>query len=826
MRPLLSMLVGARASSPVLAFLILAALPILAQTKHPFTFEDMMALKRVEEPEVSPDGKWVLFAAVDVDLKANTKTPHVWVVPLETSKAGSSTHPGDWQANRSASVGMTAEKEIISDQDADRPRWAPDGKRFAFVSSKENGSQIWIADFDGATGTVTGKHRLTNIATEASGELWSPDGKNILFESDVYPECQGMASEEAACNQKTLEEKKNSKVKALVFTHLLYRHWNAYKEGKRTHLFVVPVDRGDDDRKAGSSTQPNDSQATHPASLGMTGDKEREVALVSVARDLTPGDYDAPVFSLGGQDDYAFSPDGQEICYASNHDAMPAASTNNDLFTVPVNFPADATSKDVLTATKDITAENKAADNTPLYSPDGKYIAYRAQQRPEYESDRWRLMLYDRKTREKKDVTKYTYNFGDGSVGTFIWQPQCFGPDYRCLLFVAERAGDQTIYQVYTDTRPSPPKATTSFQPDSPKRFGAGGIIQQSAVRDDSSGLIFPLAGGYDDDLALTPDGRVLFTEMSVYAPTEIYFREPGQGSPHEFHPPGTQLTHMNDEVLSRVDFSLIKVNSHPRKFGSFSPFWFTGAGGDKVQGFIVTPPNFDPSKKYPVKFIVHGGPEVPLGDEWSYRWNFELFAANGYVVVFINFHGSPGYGQKFIDAINGDWGGAPFEDLMKGLDYAEQHYAFIDKDRECALGASYGGYMTNWILGHTNRFKCIVTHDGMFDTESAWGTTEELWFNEWEFKGTPYTNRELYRKWSPHLSATNFKTPTLVIHSQLDYRLDVSQGFDLFTTLQRQGVPSKMLYFPDEGHWVLKPQNSQLWYKTVNDWVDQWTKK
>jgi dipeptidyl aminopeptidase/acylaminoacyl peptidase len=272
--------------------------------------------------------------------------------------------------------------------------------------------------------------------------------------------------------------------------------------------------------------------------------------------------------------------------------------------------------------------------------------------------------------------------------------------------------------------------------------------------------------------------------------------------------------TRMNDPVLSQVEAS--KVES------CFIP----GAKGESVEGFLVRPPNFDPSKKYPVKFIVHGGPEVPLGDEWSYRWNFELFAANGYVVIFINFHGSPGYGQKFIDAINGDWGGAPYEDLMKGLDYAEQHYPFIDKDRECALGASYGGYMANWILGHTNRFKCIVTHDGIFNTESAYGDTEELWFPEWEFKGTPWTNREMYRKWSPHLFATNFKTPTLVIHSQLDYRLDVSQGFDLFTTLQRQGVPSKMLYFPDEGHWILKPQNSQLWYKTVNDWVDQWIGK
>jgi dipeptidyl aminopeptidase/acylaminoacyl peptidase len=214
------------------------------------------------------------------------------------------------------------------------------------------------------------------------------------------------------------------------------------------------------------------------------------------------------------------------------------------------------------------------------------------------------------------------------------------------------------------------------------------------------------------------------------------------------------------------------------------------------------------------------------MGDLWSYRWNAELFAASGYVVIMINFHGSPGYGQKFIDAINGDWGGAPFEDLMKGLDYAEAHYPFIDKDRECALGASYGGYMANWVLGHTDRFKCIVSHDGMFNSVSAWGTTEELWFNNWEFKGTPYTNPEMYEKWNPRNAAKNFNTPTLVIHGQLDYRLDVSEGFQLFDTLQVMGVPSKMLYFPDEGHWVLKPQNSQLWYKTVNDWVDQWTKK
>jgi dipeptidyl aminopeptidase/acylaminoacyl peptidase len=269
----------------------------------------------------------------------------------------------------------------------------------------------------------------------------------------------------------------------------------------------------------------------------------------------------------------------------------------------------------------------------------------------------------------------------------------------------------------------------------------------------------------------------------------------------------------MNDQLLAKIDMQGMET------------FWFNGYGKEKVQGFVIRPPNFDASKKYPLKYLIHGGPQGAWGDDWSYRWNPELFAANGYVVVMVNFHGSTGYGQKFIDAINGNWGGAPFDDLMLGLDYVEKSYPFVAKDRECALGASYGGYMINWIEGHSDRFKCLVSHDGMFNTESAYGTTEELWFNEWEFKGTPWTNREMYRKWSPHLAATSFKTPLLVVHGQLDYRLDVSEGFQLFTTLQRLKVPSKLLYFPDEGHWVLKPQNGRLWYQTVNGWVDEWTK-
>jgi dipeptidyl aminopeptidase/acylaminoacyl peptidase len=720
---------------------LLLALPLAAQTKHPFTFEDMMKLKRVGEPVPSPDGKWVLFSAVDVDLATNKKTPHIWIVPLAGGQ----------------------ERVLIADQDGDRPRWSPDGKRFAFLSNKEGGSQVWIADFDGAAARVSLLRKLTEIATEAGGELWSPDGKNILFTSDVYPDCDGDPSAVAMCNRKKLKDAAESKIKAIIFDRLLYRHWNAYKSGTRTHILVVQV-------PPSNSIPPEEGSYNGP--------------LRPLPRDLTPGDYDSPVFSLGGQDNYAFSPDGQEICYTSNHDKVEATSTNNDLWIVPVTGGPP----------KNITADNPASDSTPLYSPDGKYIAYRAQSRPGYESDQFKLVLYDRATGQKKDLVGKS-DWEDW-VGSFTW-----GRTSTELFFVAtdedaQNKGQKTVWGL---------------------RFGIGGASLQMP-----SGKVLRVAmtreritRGYDDDLALSSDGKTLFfSQMSLQNPTEIRkLVLPAKIDPYDL-PEGDKVTHLNDAVLGAVAMSPLES------------FWFPGANGDKVQGFLVKPPNFDASKKYPVKFLIHGGPQGAWGDDWSYRWNPELFAASGYIVIMINFHGSTGYGQKFIDAINGDWGGAPFEDLMKGLDYAEKTYPFIDKDRECALGASYGGYAINWIMGHTNRFKCLVSHDGMFNAESAWGTTEELWFNNWEFKGTPIDNRAMYQKWSPHQYAKNFKTPTLVIHGQLDYRLDVSEGFQLFTTLQTIGVPSKMLYFPDEGHWVLKPQNSQLWYKTVNDWVDQWTKK
>jgi dipeptidyl aminopeptidase/acylaminoacyl peptidase len=381
-----------------------------------------------------------------------------------------------------------------------------------------------------------------------------------------------------------------------------------------------------------------------------------------------------------------------------------------------------------------------------------------------YEADKSSLIVYQRKLGESRNATQ-TF---DRSVDSLTWTP-----DSKTIFFTAEDRGEMPIYALPIDAK----------EPREVSRLHAG-------------------------DIVFSNDGtNLFFTQMSAMAPNEIWrlgIKEPSQPKP-------VAVTHLNDGLLAQISMQPLE------------PFTFKGAANDDVQGFLVKPPEFDAAKKYPLKFLIHGGPQGAWGNSWSYRWNPELFAASGYVVVMINFHGSTGYGQAFTDAIQGDWGGKPYEDLMKGLDYVEKTYPFIDKTREAALGASYGGYMANWILGHTDRFKCIVSHDGVFNTESAYGTTEELWFNEWEFKGPPWKNRELYRKFSPHLFAEKFKTPTLVVHGQLDFRLDVSEGFQLFTTLQRLKVPSKMLYFPDEGHWVLKPQNSRLWWKTVTDWVDQW---
>ncbi len=656
--------------------------------KTPFDAETMLQLTRVGDPQVSPDGSLVAFSAVTVDAAKNKKQSHIYVIPL--------------QGGEPKEIGDPASSN-------ERPRWFPNSQQLSYTSDHGGSSQIWTIDSDGSN-----PRQITHIATEASGQILSGDGKTLVFTSEVFPECGA----EEACNQKQLDAGKNSPTKARLITSLLYRHWTTWQGARRSHLLAMPVEGGP-------------------------------------ARDLTPGTRDVPPFSLGGPEDYVISPDSKELCFAMNADEVPAASTNSDLWTIPLSSEGKAV----------LLTHNPGADNSPAYSPNGKYIAFRSQARGGYESDRWRLTLLERATGKTTVLTDWL----DRWVESFTW-----APDSTRIFFTAEDRGRQAIQ--FLDIN------------------GGGSKV---AIRGDNT----------LDDIQFTRNGQtIVFTRQSGSAPTEICTASSKGGPP-------VVLTHFNDALLASHQLTPLEEISTK------------GAEDTPVQSFIVKPPGFDASQKYPVLFLIHGGPQGAWGQTWSYRWNPQVFAAAGYVVVMPNPRGSTGYGQKFIDGINGDWGGKAYDDMMAVADQVAS-LPYVDGERMAASGGSYGGYMVDWILGHSDRFKALVSHAGVYDLRSMAGETEELWFPKWEFGGMPWETPETYNKWSPSLFAEEFKTPTLVMHGELDFRVPFGQGLQLFTALQLKKVPSELLVFPDEGHWILKPQNSLLWYKTFIDWIDKWTKK
>lgn len=675
----------------ILALTAVLALSAFGQAKKPLAFDDFIRIQRVTDPQPSPDGRSTAFVVTVMDKEANRGNSDVWVVPASGGEP----------------------RRLTSSPGTDNnPRWSPDGKKIAFVSTRSGAPQIWTIDPAGGEAV-----QLTNLSTGASGVVWSPDGKKIAFASSVYPD----APDDEA-NRKRAEAAEKSKVKARMYDRLFYRYWNAWSDGTRSHVFVMPAEGGK-------------------------------------AVDVTPGDFDAPPLDLGGSPDYAFSPDGVEIAFVRNVDPElgQAIGTNNDVFTTPV------TGGPITRITT-----NKANDNQPAYSPDGKYLAYRAMARPGYESDKQDLMLYDRRTRTILNVTKDL----DASVEEVIWT----------------RAGDGVYFTVED-------KGRNALFFKSFKKTPTGGPIERI------------LEGRTFSGLSLLPEERAfVMLDQAMNRPADIWTYDLRTRS-------ASRTTDVNKDLLAGLEMNPAEE------------FWFEGAGKDNVHGWLLKPPAFDPAKKYPLVQLIHGGPHGPWKDEFHFRWNAQMYAAQGYVVALINFHASSGYGQAFSDAIVGDWGGKPYEDIMKGLDYLLANHPFLDKTKVGAAGASYGGYMIDWIEGHTDRFKVLVSHDGVFDLRSMYGATEELWFPEWEQQGTPWTNPEQYTKWSPSHYVQNFKTPCLVIHGERDYRVPLEQGLQLFTSLQRMNVPSKLLVFPDEDHFVSKPLNAELWWKTILDWLASYLK-
>ena len=673
------------------ALLLCAGIILSAQeaAKHPITFDDLIKMHRIGEPQVSPDGKWVAYTVSTPDMDANRGASNIWLV---------------------ATTGG-AELQLTQSGHDSSPVWSPDGKTLAFLSSRSGDSQVYLLSMDGGEA-----HALTKLSTGADMVKWSPDGKTIAFTSSVYPDCK-----DDNCNSKRDAEREKSKVKAHVAEHLLYRHWTHWNEGKRAHLFVVPADGG------------------------------------AAPRDLTPGaDYDVPPDERGGPGDIDFSSDSQELCFTAVTDKMEAVSTNADLFIVSVSGGE----------AKRITTQ-PGFDGNPAYSPDGKFIAYHAQLKAEYEADRWRVMLYDRQTGKNENLSE---GF-DRSANELAWSP-----DSKTIYFTAENETQQPVYAMAARAGAEPKKIITDT---------------------------------YNTAISFSADGKTLvFERTSLTMPAEV-FAAAGDGSNVR------QLTHQNDAILAALEINAPET------------FWFDGAEGTKVQAMLIRPPKFDATKKYPLLVLLHGGPQTMWSNAWGYRWNSQVFSAAGFVTLMINRRGSTGYGQKFTDEITNDWGGKAYVDVMNGVEHTLKKYPFVDGNRMAAAGGSYGGYMADWIATHTGRFKAIVSHASVYDKVAMWAT-EELWFEEHDMVGAPWTNPESYRKWSPSTYAGDlgkFKTPTLVICGERDYRVPYTQSLEFFSALQRQGVPSKLVVFPDEGHWVLKPQNSQFWYKTFLDWLATYVK-
>ncbi len=648
--------------------------------KHPIGIDEYVTLRSVNDPQLSPDGTLVAYTVSTPSLADSRSLSKIWLVQVVSGDT--------WQATSG-----TGSERV--------PRWSPDGKYLAFISTREGGPQIWQLPIRGGEPV-----KVSSFPNGVADFVWSPDGKALFFASDVkWPDS-------------TEAERRGGKypTQARIWTGLFYRHWDEWRSGTRQHLFRVEV-------KDGTVT------------------------------DLTPFDRDVPPLALGGQD-IAISPTSTEMAIVFNPDSNVATSTNNDIFVMGT----DGSGRQAITT-------SAANDNSPLYSPDSRYLAYLAMSVPGFEADRQQIMLYERATGKKIPLSASW----ELSVSSIAWMP-----DARDLLAEVEERGGHAFYRIEV-----PGGKRTKL-----------------------------LDGGLNSNLQISAKGdAMVFLHQTATHPAEVYIAGiDGKGM--------RPLTKVHDELLAQLDLQPLES------------FGFVGALGDSVFGWIMKPPGFEAGKRYPLVYLVHGGPQGAWLDQWHSRWNYAVFAARGYVVAAVNFHGSTGYGQNFTNSISKHWGDYPYDDLMKGLDYlAAQPY--VDKDRMGAAGASYGGYMIYWMAGHTSRFRTLVAHDGVFNPLSMAGSTEELWFPITEFGGSQLSpgGRATMEKWSPANYITNWTTPMLIVHSQNDYRVDVSEGYQAFTALKLRGLPGKFLYFPDEGHWVGGVRNRRLWWGTVLDWLDQYLK-
>lgn len=666
-----------------------------AAEPHPFSVHDMLAMDRIGDPQVSPDGKTIAFTVRSTDLEANKGRTDLWLVDADGENARRLTADpaGDWN-----------------------PRWCLNGTIF-FLSTRSGSSQIWNIDPRGGEARP-----ITDLPLDVGNLELAPQRHAFLFTMDVYP---GLTPEETVARD---QEKEADPASGMVYDELLFRHWDTWEDGKRTHVFLL--DGTDPDAKP-----------------------------VDLVKDL---ETDTPTHPWGGSEEFALSADGSTLIFTAKvlPGSEPAWSTDYDLYAVPADGSGGWTC---------LTEANEAWDAAPLFSPDGKTLAWKAMARPGFEADRFAIKLMAWPDGEVRTLD-LVHDDLELSPRQLLWSE-----DGKTLFCNADYLGQNAVFSI---------------------RVKDGRV--RLLVRDGNNG-------------SLRLGGRgLIYTKNHLRSPSEIHtVKTDGKGE--------TRLTSLNDAKLAQA------------LMGEPEQFTFQGWNGETVYAYVVKPYDWSEAeaaagRTWPVAFLVHGGPQGSFGNDFHYRWNPQAYVGAGFTTVAVDFHGSTGYGQDFTDSISGHWGDRPLEDLEKGLAAALARYPWMDGDRVVAAGASYGGYMINWMHGQPfgEKFKAFVCHDGNLCEQMAYYDTEELWFPEWEH-GRPWEDPEAFQKHNPINHVQNWHVPTLVVHGALDYRVVDTQGMSTFTALRRRGVPARLLYYPDENHWVLKPQNSIQWHDEVMGWLTRW---
>ncbi len=659
----------------LLMFFLGISFSIIAQKKS-FEIEDLYKVKYVGSPAISNDGTKVVFTVTTSNLQKGNSNTEIYLMNADGSN----------------------QRQLTNNDATDfNPIWKTDDSGILFSSTRTGSTQLFCLPIDGGEAK-----QITDFALGISSAKLSLDGKHLLFQAVVFPEC-GIDIE---CNNKIDDAMNSGPVQAHLADSLFVRHWTEYNDGKYTHTISYNFETDE-------------------------------------YKDLTPGFFNSPAFAAGGSDHYNFSPDSKFITFDSKRVKNTASSTNTDVFIVSANG----------NKLKNITSKNKAADFNPKYSPNGKYIAYLTQIIPTYESDRIRLAIYNVETETSEIITDRFDNW----ISSYEWSS-----DSKSIYFTGFEKGYLPLFKINIET----------------KKINK--IIEKQVISN------FTLSA---------KNNFVIYSHSFVHKPVELAYFNLSSGR-------NIDLTTINKAITDSVDVRPAEQ------------VWIKGANGKQIQMFIVKPYNFDSTKSYPLVINVHGGPQYQWMD--SFRGDYQIYPGAGYVLAFPNPHGSIGYGQKFTAAISDDWDGKVFEDVMKATDYLA-NLNYVDENRMGAMGWSYGGYFMNLLQAKTDRFKCLSSMMGIYDLKEFKDETEELWFANWDLK------RDDYETMSPSKYEDNFKTPTLIITGEKDYRIPYTQSLRYFTVLQNKGIDSRLIIFKNDGHWPSHLRSMPLYYNSHLEWFHKY---